>query len=113
MKDFSNTEFVLLETTSGQNVSNFFNIWENIWDSKDPKNPEKRPFHGCCINPKIFDFTTTNAIMMKLTTDIYLSKVSHLAKSWGVSQGVGGHKQKNSQNEPKRFLAHFRPFPNT
>ena len=51
--------------------------------------------------------------MMKLTTDIYLNKVFHLAKSWGVTQGVGGHKQKNSQNEPKRFLAQFRPFHNT
>ena len=28
------------------------------------------------------NFTTTYAIMMKLTTDIYLNKVFHLAKSW-------------------------------
>ena len=95
-------------------MSAIFSIfWKIFGKVRAQKNPEKRPFHGCCINPKIFDFTTTNAIMMKLTTDIYLSKVSHLAKSWGVTQGVGGHKQKNSQNEPKRFLAHFRPFPNT
>ena len=33
---------------------------------------------------KIFNFTTIYAILMKLTTDIYLNKVFHLAKSWGV-----------------------------
>ena len=32
---------------------------------------------------KIFDFTTTYVILMKLT-DIYLNKVFHLEKSWGV-----------------------------
>ena len=47
---------------------------------------------------KTLNFTTTYAILMKLTTDIYLNKVFHLAESWGVSSG---HKQKNSQNESK------------
>ena len=37
---------------------------------------------------KIFNFTTTYAILMKLTTDIYLNKVFHLAKSWNVSHRV-------------------------
>ena len=31
---------------------------------------------------KIFNFTTTYAILMKLTRDIYLNKFFHLAKSW-------------------------------
>ena len=31
---------------------------------------------------KIFNFTATFAILMKLTTDIYLNKFFHLAKSW-------------------------------
>ena len=30
---------------------------------------------------------------MKLTTDIYLNKVFHLVKSWGVTQGVRGNKK--------------------
>ena len=36
------------------------------------------------IHKKLFIFTTTYVILMKLTTEIYLNKVSHLAKSWGV-----------------------------
>ena len=31
----------------------------------------------------IFNFTTTHAIVMKLTTDIYLNNVFQLAKYWG------------------------------
>ena len=34
------------------------------------------------------NFTTTYAIMMELTADIYLNKVFHLAKSWGVIHRV-------------------------
>ena len=37
---------------------------------------------------KTFNFTTIYAILMKLTTDIYLNKVFHLAKSWGVIHRV-------------------------
>ena len=37
---------------------------------------------------KIFNFTTTYTIMMKLTSDIYLDKVFHLVKSWGVIHKV-------------------------
>ena len=37
---------------------------------------------------KISNFTTTNAILMKRTIDIYPNKVFHLAKSWIVSQRV-------------------------
>ena len=33
---------------------------------------------------KSFNFTTTNAILMKLIIDIDLNKVFHLPKSWGV-----------------------------
>ena len=31
------------------------------------------------------NFTTANAILMKLATDIYLNKAFYLAKSWGVN----------------------------
>ena len=37
---------------------------------------------------KNFNFTTTNAILIKLTTNMYLNKVFHLAKSWGVTHRV-------------------------
>ena len=37
---------------------------------------------------KIFNFTTTFTIQMKRTTDIYLNKVFHLVKSWGVIHRV-------------------------
>ena len=37
---------------------------------------------------KIFNFTNTNALLMKPTTDIYLNKVFHLPKCWGVTHRV-------------------------
>ena len=37
---------------------------------------------------KTFNFTTTDATLMKLTRDIYLNKAFHLAKSWGVIHRV-------------------------
>ena len=37
---------------------------------------------------KNFNFTTTNAILINLTTNMYLNKVFHLAKSWGVTHRV-------------------------
>ena len=35
---------------------------------------------------KTFNFTTTDATLMKLTTDIYLNKAFYLAKSQGVNK---------------------------
>ena len=37
---------------------------------------------------KTFDFTTTYAILMNLTTDIYLDKIFELETSWGVFHKV-------------------------
>ena len=34
---------------------------------------------------KLHNFATTNAILMKPTTNIYYNKIFHLAKSWGVT----------------------------
>ena len=56
---------------------------------------------------KTLNFTTTNAILVKLTTDIYLNKVFHLAKILERNSEGVGYKLKNSQNEPKSFLAQF------
>ena len=62
---------------------------------------------------KILNFTTTYTIMMKLTADIYLNKVFHLAKSWDVIYKVSeGINKKISQNEPKKsvFWRNFNHF---
>ena len=37
---------------------------------------------------KIFNFTATYATLMELTKNIYLNKIFHLAKSWGVIHRV-------------------------
>ena len=37
---------------------------------------------------KIVNFTNTNAILIKLTTDTYLKKVFHFPKCWGVTHRV-------------------------
>ena len=58
----------------------------NIWASKGPKIAKRDHIIDTgSIQQKIFNFTTTYGILMKLTTDIYLTKVFRLAKSWGVS----------------------------
>ena len=50
---------------------------------------------------KTFNYTTTNAIVMKLTTDIYLNKVFHLTKFWDVThrvkEGINKKTHKKSQ----------------
>ena len=54
---------------------------------------------------KIFNFTTTNAILVKLTADIYPNKVFHLPKCWGVTHRVQeGMNKKTYQSEPKNQL---------
>ena len=55
---------------------------------------------------KIYNLTTTNATVMKLTTIMYLHKTFNLAKDWGCnSQGVKRRKPKTSQKEPEnRFF---------
>ena len=61
---------------------------DNIWESKDPKTSLKGPFYGCGIhikNFKIFNLTTTNAILMKLTTIMYLDKTFNLAENCDVN----------------------------
>ena len=43
---------------------------------------------------KLSNFTTTYAILMKLTIDTDVNKVFLQAKSWGISQGGRWRKQK-------------------
>ena len=63
----------------------------NICENKGKINPKRSHLMNAeSIQKilKIFNFTTTYTIMMKLTSDIYLDKVFHLVKSWGVIHKV-------------------------
>ena len=62
---------------------------------------------------QFYNFITTNAIKMKLTTSIDLHNTFHLAKSFGCnSEGVGGRNRKTSKNKPENqfFGLFFRKF---
>ena len=55
---------------------------------------------------KTFNFTTTDATLMKLTRDIYLNKAFHLAKSWGVIHRVQeGIKKKTHKMNQKMTIS--------
>ena len=58
---------------------------------------------------KIFDVTTTYAIVMKLTTDIYLNNGVHLVKSWGLSDRVYKvvNKKTLKMSQKINFFDHF------
>ena len=58
---------------------------------------------------KIFDVTTTYAIVMKLTTDIYLNNVVHLVKSWGLSHRIYKvvNKKTLKMTQKINFFDHF------
>ena len=106
LKDFSNTEFFLSETTYGQS---FQQDQTMFWGVK----AQRGPFHGYCIHAKswkIFNFTTTYAILMKRTTDIHLNKGFHLAKSWCVSHIVYDSINKKTLKVSQKinFQAQFR-----
>ena len=49
---------------------------------------------------KIFNLTTTNTILMKLTTIYYLHSTFNWGE-WTQLEGVRGREQKTSQNEPE------------
>ena len=56
---------------------------------------------------KFFNFTTTVAILMKLTTDIYLNKVFHLTKSWGVIHSMLEGKNIKTQKMGQKVFIKF------
>ena len=82
LKDFSNTVFFLLETTYGKSFSKIKQYLgaHEIAHFMDTESFQK--------TLKIFNFTTTYAILMRLTKDTYLNKVFYWAKSCGVSRRV-------------------------
>ena len=81
------TVFVLLDTTSNQNSEVVQKTMNN------------------------FNFTTTNAILIKLNTNMYPNKVLHLAKSWCVTHrvydGVNKKPPKMSQKNQGLFGTNF------
>ena len=80
LKDFLNTMFfhwtVPLVKVSARPSS--------VWGVRAQKTLKRGRFMDAESIQKTFNFTTTYAILMKLTTDIYLNKVFHLAKYWGT-----------------------------
>ena len=56
---------------------------------------------------KIYNLTTTNAILMKLTTIMYLHETFHSAKNWGVSHRVweGVNRKSLKKSQKISFLA--------
>lgn len=60
----------------------------NIFRRKGPKNPKRCHFMDAASSQKhlkIFNLTTANALLMKLTTIIYLTKTFNLAKDLGIN----------------------------
>ena len=91
LKDFSNTVFVLFETGLDLLWSKFQQDQTIFGAVKAQKITKRGHFMDAKLiqkTLKIFNFTTTYAILIKLTTDIYLKKVFHLGKSWGLSHSV-------------------------
>ena len=85
LKDFSNTVFVILEDYLWSKFLQDRKIFGGVRAKNLPKKAISRMLNQY---ETLFTFTTTNAILMKLTIDIYLNKVFHLAEFWGVTHGV-------------------------
>ena len=100
MKGFSNTQFVLLENTSGQYLSKI----EQYLGEQGPKRTKKGPFHSLHVESiqktvKIFNFITRNSILMELATDI------STALSFGEILGLINHKVQEGINKKTRKIS--------
>ena len=100
LKNFSSNVFVLLDYLWSK-FQQDRTIFGNIEAKKPPKKGHFMDAESTQETLKVFNFKTTNAILMILTIDIYLHKFFHLAKSWGVIHRVCRRKQKDSENESK------------
>ena len=60
-----------------------------IWGSYVEKTTQKQPamvvFAATKLFMKIHNLATTNAMLMKLTTIMYLHKIFNLAEDWGLN----------------------------
>ena len=73
----------------------------NILGIKGPKRSQFMDTESIQETLKIFDFTTAYAMLMRLTTDMYLNKFFPLAKSWGLSHKMYESVNKKSLSDPK------------
>ena len=88
LKDCSETVFVLSKTYLWLK---FQQTWV-IFAGERAQKPPKRGYFMDAASPrkhlKIYNLTTTNATLMKLTMIMYLHKRCNVAEDWGVIHGV-------------------------
>ena len=108
LKYFSETVFFLLQIVSGK-VSSSQTIFGGVRAQKITKMGHFMDTEPTQNTLKIFDVTTTYAIVMKLTTDIYLNNGVHLVKSWGLSHRVYKvvNKKTLKMSQKINFFDHF------
>ena len=87
LKNFSNNELALLDYLWSKFQQDQTIFW-GIWAKNNLKMGRFMDAESIQETLKTFNFTTTDATLMKLTRDIYLNKAFHLAKSWGVIHRV-------------------------
>ena len=85
LRDFSNSVCLIGRLTLVKISTRLNNIWESK-AQKPPKRNHSMDAESIRKTLKIFNFTNSNAILMKITADMYLNKVFHLAKSWDVKR---------------------------
>lgn len=99
-KDSLSNVFFYWNTPSGKNfrkIGPYLGEWKGI---NSPENGSSIVVDLVGKTLKIFDLTTTNVIMMKLTSGMCLHKISHLVQKCGHnSKGVRGHRQKTFYKE--------------
>ena len=69
---------------SGQN----FRKIEHVCGRDGAENPQKGPFHGCCIamkTLKICNLTTSKAKLMNIPTIVYIHEKFNFTETWGVN----------------------------
>ena len=94
MKDYLETVFVLLETTSGRNFSKLVPYLgeKGLRNPAPPPPPKKKSrFMDAALPRKQLNFynlTATNAKLMKHTTSLIPHKKLNLAEDWGVTHRV-------------------------
>ena len=85
LKDFLNTVFVFIS------AQNFSKIEKYLGEKGSKKSPKRGHFMDAESIQKtlnIFNLTITYAILIKLSTNMYLNKVFPLAKFWGITYRV-------------------------
>ena len=97
-----------MDTTSGQNFNKIEQYLGEYGSKPTPTPPEKgNHFMDSKVMQKTlenFDFTITNARLIKLTTNMYLNKAFHLAKPWGITHRMYKGVNKNLAKSAKKSI---------